>query len=90
MIITVIAPLAVVLSFITALLGLIAARRAKTIAATVQQITVSVDGQMSRMILRIDQLLDAMHLEGVAVPPAPSPAEVAEAVKAKNGVIEHG
>jgi hypothetical protein len=86
----IIAPLAVVLSFITALLGLVAARRAKATAATVQQITVSVDGQMSGMILRIDQLLEAMHSEGVAVPPAPSPAEVAEAVKTKNGVIEHG
>jgi hypothetical protein len=76
---------AVIIGLLTAILGLVAATRAKKTAAKVEQITVSVDGQMSGMLLRIDQLLATMHKEGVTIPPPLSKEEVASAIRAKNG-----
>jgi len=72
----VIASLAVVLGFITAVLGLINQRRIRNTATKVQQISVSVDGNMSGMLTRVDQLISSMHDQGAIVPaklPAPPP-----------------
>jgi hypothetical protein len=77
----VIASLAVLLGFITAVLGLLnarATRRAvKEAAATtakVQEISVNVDGRLSTLIERQAQLLDALHSSGTPIPPIPPPA----------------
>jgi hypothetical protein len=78
---------AVVIGLITALLGFIAAARARRTVEKVQRIAVSVDGQMSGMLLRIDQLISTMHEKGVPVPPPPSPEEVAKVIEAKNGTL---
>jgi hypothetical protein len=75
---TVIASLAVVLGFITAVLGFLsqrAARRAVMKAATtaekVQEISINVDGRLSEMIERQAQLLGALHASGTPVPARP-------------------
>jgi hypothetical protein len=83
--VAIVAALAVVLGFVTAILGLINQRKITKAAHNVQQIAVSVDGQMSGMFLRIDQLIQSMHNQGAVVPPAPTPGEIAESIQAKNG-----
>jgi hypothetical protein len=81
----VLATLAVLLSFFTAVLGLVNQRKIKGAAGDVEQIAVNVDGQMTSMFLRIDQLLESMKAQGAKIPAAPSPDAVAVAVKARNG-----
>jgi hypothetical protein len=83
---------AVLLGFSTAVLGFLNQRRigraavvVDQTAARLQQVSVSVDGQMSGLILRIDQLVSSMQHQGATVPPPPSGPDVAEAVRAKNG-----
>jgi hypothetical protein len=67
----VIASLAVVLGFITAVLGLANQRRIRHTASDVQQISVQVDGRLSTLLERQAQLLDALHQSGTPVPPIP-------------------
>jgi hypothetical protein len=76
---------AVVLGFASAAIGLWNQRKIKHTARDVQQVVVSVDGQMTGMFLRIDQLIASMQRQGATVPPPPDAAAVADAVKAKNG-----
>jgi hypothetical protein len=87
-VIAVIAAVAVVLGFITAVLGLvnqsrieksrIAAEGAATLAAqtaqTVETISVSVDGRLSQLLARVAQLTSALEGSDTAVP-APPPTE---------------
>jgi hypothetical protein len=76
-----IAAAAVVLGFITAILGLLGQRRAQKslviaekTAGKVQSISVQVDGRLSELIERQAQLLDALHQSGTPVPPRPPDA----------------
>ena len=69
---------AVVLGFITAVLGLLnqarirkAAADAEITAGKVQQISVKVDGRLSGLFERQAQLLGALHESGTPVPPLP-------------------
>jgi hypothetical protein len=73
-----IAAAAVLLGFITAVLGLISQRRAQKslaiaekTAGKVQSISVQVDGRLSTLIERQAQLIDALHASGTPVPPRP-------------------
>lgn len=73
-----IAAAAVLLGFITAILGLVNQRRAEntrklaeSTAADVQSISVQVDGRLSTLLERQAQLLDALHASGTPVPPKP-------------------
>jgi hypothetical protein len=77
-IVAIIAAAAVVLGFITAILGLVNQRRSATAmalaektAGKVASISVQVDGRLSMLIERQAQLLDALHQSGVPVPPKP-------------------
>jgi hypothetical protein len=72
---------AVLLGFITAVLGLVNQRRSKNAVAIaeatagkVQSISVNVDGRLSALIERQAQLLDALHTSGTPVPPIPAAA----------------
>jgi hypothetical protein len=69
---TVIASAAVVLGFITALLGLSARRR-------IQEVHVLVNSQLSDVLARVVQLTAALDAGGVDVPPASPPATGGEA-----------
>jgi hypothetical protein len=69
---------AVVLGFITAVLGLLNQRKIKNTAGKVQEISVNVDGRLSAMIERQAQLLSALHGSGTPVPPVPADATRAE------------
>jgi hypothetical protein len=76
-----IASLAVLLGFLTAVLGLVNQRRitqasaqATETAGKVQQISVNVDGRLSELIERQAQLLGALHQSGTPVPPLPPAA----------------
>lgn len=77
----IIASLAVVLGFITALIGLANQRRAtkamdlaEQTAGKVQSISVQVDGRLSDLLERQAQLLGALHESGTPVPPRPDEA----------------
>lgn len=59
---------AVVLSLVTAILGLINQRRVKVTADKVQSISVQVDGRLSTLLERQSQLLNALHQSGTPVP----------------------
>jgi acetylglutamate kinase len=75
-----------VLGLVAAVLGLLNQHRIMKVAAEqtqtgakVQEISVSVDGNVSGMIGRIDQLVASMHAQGAVVPIAPpAPAESGE------------
>jgi hypothetical protein len=74
----VIASAAVLLGFITAVLGLLNQRRAakamviaESTAGKVQSISVQVDGRLSALLERQAQLLGALHEADVPVPPRP-------------------
>jgi hypothetical protein len=67
----VMASLAVVLGFVTALLGLLSQRKSRSTAGKVQEISVSVDGRLSALIERQAQLLEALHSSGTPIPPVP-------------------
>jgi hypothetical protein len=78
----VLASVAVVFSFLTAVLGLLsqraarqAAREAAATAGKVQEISVNVDGRLSEMIDRQAQLLGALHASGTPVPDRPEKTE---------------
>jgi outer membrane murein-binding lipoprotein Lpp len=62
--------LAVVLGFVTAVIGLANQRRIRSTASDVQNISVQVDGRLSALLEREAQLLAALHGSGTAVPPA--------------------
>lgn len=62
---------AVILGFITAVLGLLNQRKIRSTASDVQQISVQVDGRLSALLERQAQLLGALHESGVPVPPHP-------------------
>lgn len=64
-----IAGAAVLLGFITAVLGLVNQRRVRATADQVQSISVQVDGRLSQLLERQSQLLDALHESGTPVPP---------------------
>jgi hypothetical protein len=66
-----IAGAAVVLGFVTAILGLVNQRRTRVTADKVQSISVQVDGRLSQLLERQSQLLDALHESGTPVPPRP-------------------
>jgi hypothetical protein len=85
-----VAAVAVLLGFITAVLGLVNQRRANTAtglaakaarlaeetAGTVQSISVQVDGRLSALFERQAQLLDALYKSGTPVPaPLPAPPQ---------------
>jgi len=81
-----IAAAAVLLGFITAVLGLISQRRAQQslaiaekTAGKVQSISVQVDGRLSTLIERQAQLIDALHASGTPVPPRPPETPQTEA-----------
>lgn len=70
--------IAVVLSLVTAFLGLVNQRRAAhaltvadSTAGKVEFISVQVDGRLSQLLERQSQLLDALHAADVPVPPVP-------------------
>lgn len=65
-VLAVIASAAVVLGFITALLGLGARRR-------IQEVHVLVNKQLSDVLARVAQLTAVLHAGGLDVPPAPPP-----------------
>lgn len=74
----IVASIAVVFGFATAVIGLLIQRRiakqAQITAATareVQQISVQVDGRLSMLLERQAQLLGALHESGTPVPPRP-------------------
>jgi hypothetical protein len=76
-----IAGAAVVLGFVTAVLGLINQRRSRSTAllaastaGQVQSISVQVDGRLSTLLERQSQLLDALHASGTPIPPKPAEA----------------
>ena len=76
----VIASVAVLLGFVTAVLGMINQRRITRTTATatetagkVAEISVNVDGRLSELIERQAQLLGALHESGTPVPPRPAP-----------------
>lgn len=78
MFLSVVAFAAVVLGFVTAVLGLGNQRKIKAAAVTtaqtavkVESISVSVDGRLSELIDRQAQLLDALRASGTPVPPRP-------------------
>jgi hypothetical protein len=71
-VLAVIASAAVVLGFITALLGLGARRR-------IQEVHVLVNSQLSGVVARVAQLTAAMQAAGLDVPPASPPATGGEA-----------
>jgi hypothetical protein len=82
----VIASLAVLLGFATAVLGLIGQRRAakalviaERTAGKVQLISVRVDGRLSALIDRQAQLLGALHAADVPVPPGQPSGEKVKA-----------
>lgn len=66
-----IAGAAVLLGFITAVLGLVNQRRVRETADKVQSISVQVNGRLSQLLERQSQLLDALHESGTPVPPRP-------------------
>jgi hypothetical protein len=75
------AAIAVVLSLVTAVLGLVNQRRAAhaltvadSTAGKVESISVQVDGRLSKLLERQSQLLDALHAADVPVPPRPPEA----------------
>lgn len=81
----VVASVAVLLGFVTAILGLVNQRRisnahaaAANTAREVQNISVNVDGRLSELIERQAQLLGALHESGTPVPPPPPPAAAAQ------------
>ena len=83
---------AVVLGFVTAVLGFIAQRRAghaarvaQETAVQVSSISVQVDGRLSTLLERQSQLLDALHQGGIAVPPKPGEGEGSS--PKENGVL---
>jgi hypothetical protein len=70
---------AVLLGFVTAILGYLNQRRIKTTAAAaevvagkVQEISVNVDGRLSRLFERQAQLLGTLHESGIPIPPMPA------------------
>jgi hypothetical protein len=63
---------AVLLGFATAVLGIVNQRRAARTAGDVQRISIQVDGRLSALMERQEQLLEALHASGIPVPP---PAE---------------
>lgn len=65
---------AVLLSLITALLGLLNQRRARVIAEKVQSISIQVNGHLSALLERQDQLLGTLQKSGIPIPPPASPA----------------
>lgn len=62
---------AVLLGFVTAVLGLMNQRKIASTAGKVQEISVNVDGRLSGLIERQAQLLSALHISGTPVPPLP-------------------
>jgi uncharacterized membrane protein len=59
----------VVISLITALIGLYTAvRTAKKAAIKIQEISVNVDGHLSEVVARVDQLTNTLNEAGVDVP----------------------
>jgi hypothetical protein len=74
LIVSAIAGVAVVLGFITAILGLVNQRRTRVTADKVQSISVQVDGRLSTLLERQSQLLDALHESGTPIPPKPPEA----------------
>lgn len=71
LILSAIAGVAVVLGFVTAVLGLVNQRRSRATAEKVQSISVQVDGRLSALLERQSQLLDALHASGTPIPPKP-------------------
>lgn len=71
LIVSAIAGAAVVLGFITAVLGIVNQRRTSKTADKVQSISVQVDGRLSTLLERQSQLLDALHESGTPIPPKP-------------------
>jgi hypothetical protein len=72
---------AVLLGFLTAIIGLVNQRNQRKTAALaeqtagkVQQISVQVDGRLSTLLERQSQLLDALHESGTPIPPRPPDA----------------
>lgn len=65
---------AVLLSLITALLGLLNQRRARVIAEKVQSISIQVNGHLSALLERQDQLLGTLQKSGIPIPPPAPPA----------------
>lgn len=83
---------AVVLGFVTAVLGFLNQRHvqratalAEETAVQVQSISVQVDGRLSTLLERQSQLLDALHQGGIAVPPKPGDGEGSS--PKENGVL---
>lgn len=74
LIVSAIAGAAVVLGFVTAVLGLVNQRRSRETAEKVQSISVQVDGRLSALLERQAQLLDALHASGTPIPPKPPEA----------------
>jgi len=77
-VLAVIASAAVLLGFITALLGLANQRRIRKTAAAVQEVHVLVNKQLSDVLARVAQLTEVMHSGGMDVPPAPGTDEAGE------------
>lgn len=65
---------AVLLSLVTALLGLLNQRRARVIAEKVQSISIQVNGHLSALLERQDQLLGTLQKSGIPIPPPVPPA----------------
>jgi hypothetical protein len=77
--VAVLAVVAVVLGFATAVLGLLNQRRitqaakvTETTAGKVQSISVQVDGRLSTLLERQAQLLGALHDSGTPIPARPA------------------
>jgi hypothetical protein len=71
---------AVVLSFITAVIGLLNQRKIKDTAVKVQEVHVLVNSQLSAVVARVTQLVGTLEHAGVAVPPNQNGGQVPPAV----------
>ena len=59
---------AVVLGFITAVLGLANQRKIRKTDEKVQEVHILVNAQLHSVLDRVDQLTDSMHAQGAVVP----------------------
>lgn len=63
--------LAVVLGFVTAVLGWLNQRKIGHTAGAVQEVHLLVNQQLSDVLARVAQLTEVMHAGGLDVPPVP-------------------
>jgi hypothetical protein len=68
-ILALVASVAVLLSFITAVIGLLNQRKIKHAASSVQEVHVLVNAQLSKVLARVDQLSALLTKHDIPVPP---------------------